>query len=111
MKPRLLLSSVVALLLSSAGLGTAQGAVRTDLLGEPAPLSAATRTVWVGPDTRWVNVTGGEVVKFVSGEREFAWSFNGIEMAGAIDLNQIAPRGALTHSVKAYVAQNPLYAD
>ncbi|MFM9434535.1 curli biogenesis system outer membrane secretion channel CsgG [Janthinobacterium sp. CG_23.3] len=111
MKPRLLLSSVVALLLSSAGAGAAQAAVRTDLLGEPAPLSAATRTVRVGQDTRWVNVTGGEVVRFVSGDREFAWNFNGIDVAGAIDLNQIAPRGALTHSVKAYVAPNPLYAD
>lgn len=111
MKHRLLVASVFALALSGAGLGGAAAAVRTDLLGAPAPLSAATRTIVVEPGTRWVNVTGGEVVKFVVGDRAFAWSFDGIDTAGSFDLNQIAPRGLLTQPVQTYMAPNPLYTE
>ncbi|MDC8759911.1 CzcE family metal-binding protein [Janthinobacterium fluminis] len=109
MKTNLLLPSLLALALAAAG--TARAAVRTDLIGEPAPLSAATRTVWIQPGTRWVNVTGGEVVKFVVGDRAFAWNFNGADLVRGFDLSQIAPRGMLSQPVRGYVAANPLYVD
>lgn len=82
---------------------------RVDLLGDPAPLSAATRTVVIKPATRYVNVTGGEIVRFVAGDKSFAWNFDGALSAAAFALNLTAPPGVLDHEVMAYVAPNPFY--
>ena len=82
---------------------------RLDLLGDPAPVTAATRTIVIVPGTRWVNVTGGEIIKFVVDDKSFAWNFDGAEYAPAFDLNLTAPPGLLDHEVVAYVAPNPLY--
>lgn len=84
---------------------------RLDLLGVAAPVSAATRTIVIAPGTRWVNVTGGETVKFVVGDKAFAWNFDGPQDTPAFDLNLTAPPGILEHKVIAYVAPNPLYMD
>jgi hypothetical protein len=80
---------------------------RLDLLGDPAPVSAATRTIVIAPDTRYVNVIGGETVKFVVGDKSFAWTFDGAYPS--FDLNQTVAAGTLDHKVTAYVAPNPLY--
>ena len=77
------------------------------LLGDPASPASATRTIAIYPDTRHVNVTGGEVVKFTVGDKSFAWNFSG--RPGSFDLNAVAPPGVMDHRVKAYVAQNPLF--
>ena len=77
------------------------------LLGDPASPAWATRTIAIYPDTRYVNVTGGEVVKFTVGDKSFAWNFNG--RPSSFDLNAVAPPGVMDHKVKAYIAPNPLY--
>lgn len=82
---------------------------RVDLLGDPAPVAAATRTITITPSTDHVNVTGGEVVKFAVGANSFAWNFDGEEYPPAFDLTLAAPPGLLDHPVIAYVAPNPLY--
>lgn len=82
---------------------------RIDLLGDPAPLSAATRTIVITPATNAVNVTGGEIVRFITGDKSFAWNFDGSTSATAFALNLTAPPGLLDHQVMAYVAPNPLY--
>lgn len=108
MKRTLLLSSALAL--GGLWLGLAQAEIRTDLIGEPAPpTAAATRTIEIQPGTRWVNVTGGEVVKFVVGDKSFVWSFDGTPTSAGFNLNQIAPEGVLDHPVQGYLAPNPLY--
>ncbi|HAT30884.1 MAG TPA: hypothetical protein DCW29_08555 [Janthinobacterium sp.] len=109
MKLRLLLPTVAVL--AAACVAPAHAALPTKLIGEPAPLSSATRTIWINPGTRWVNVQGGETVKFVVGNSAFAWDFNGATNAGSFDLNQIAPRGALRRPLRAYLAPDPLYLD
>jgi hypothetical protein len=82
---------------------------RIDLMGDPAVVTAATRTIVIAPDTTYVNVTGGEIIKFVVGDKSFAWNFDGADYLDKFDLNQTAPPGMLDHSVIAYVAANPLY--
>jgi len=82
---------------------------RADLLGMAAPASSATQTVTITPDTRWVNVTGGDTVRFVAGEREFAWNFNVNPMVATFDLNRVAPPGLLGRELPVYVDPNPLY--
>lgn len=78
-------------------------------LGDPAPLNAATETRAIRPDTKWVNVTGGDTVRFDIGEKSFAWTFNVARGITTFDLRRVAPSGMLDHRVDAYVAPDPKY--
>jgi len=42
-------------------------------LGDPAPAAAANRTIVITPATKYVNVEGGQTVKFVVGGKTFTW--------------------------------------
>jgi hypothetical protein len=84
-------------------------AVRPDLLGDAAPVTAATRAITVFPQTRAVNVIGGEIIRFDVGPKSFAWNFNGPVDITSFDLLTVAPPGILDHSLMAYVQPNPLY--
>jgi hypothetical protein len=77
--------------------------------GDPAPLSAATQTIVITPATKWVNVTGGDTVKFVAGNKAFAWNFDVGSGTPSFELNKVAPPGMLDHKVVAYVAPDPKY--
>lgn len=79
------------------------------LLGDPAPVEAATQTIVIKPETKWVNVTGGDTVKFVVGDKSFAWLFNVATGVRVFDLSRVAPPGVLNHPVDAYVAADPKY--
>ncbi|MEO7336132.1 MAG: CzcE family metal-binding protein, partial [Caldimonas sp.] len=78
-----------------------------DLLGGPGAESAVTRTIVIKPETSYVNVTGGEIIRFEVGTRSFVWNFNG--QRSSFDLGRIAPPSLLDHKVTAYVAPNPMY--
>ena len=97
---RLFVPAVAALTLSAASL-SANALTSGDLYGEPASPSYAERTIVVTPQTRSINVTHGEVVKFKVGAQEFAWDFDGL--AQPFELSKIAPEGALDHSVRVYI--------
>lgn len=81
----------------------------TAFLGDPAPVNAATKTIAIRPDTRWVNVTGGDIVRFDAGGKSFAWVFNVARGVHSFELNRVAPPGMLDHPVTAYVAPDPRY--
>lgn len=108
MNPKMFFSLLFTAMLS-ASCAPLNGPPRPDLLGDPAPVSAATRTIVIAPDTRYVNVTGGEIVTFIVGDRAFAWSFNGTRYVAPFDLSMTAPPGVLDHAVIAYVAPDPRY--
>ena len=78
-------------------------------LGDPAPVNMATATIVIHPNTKWVNVTGGDTVKFVTGDKAFAWAFNVATSVRSFDLSRVAPPGMLDHSVIAYVSPDPKY--
>jgi hypothetical protein len=111
MKNKLLLPLITALTLAAASTAALAGAQPSDFRGSPAPAQAVADQVIVITDaTRHVNITGGSTVRFVVGDRSFNWSFqNGSAHVVPFDLQQIAPQGVLTHSVTAYVSDNPLY--
>ena len=91
------------------GLLAATGAraeVPDRLLGDSVPVSAAQRTIVITPDTRWVNVTEGEIVDFKSNGQDFAYNFDSLAHPD-FDLSRIAPAGAVDHRVMVYVARNP----
>ena len=78
-----------------------------ELLGDPAPLSAASYEIRIGPKTKYVNVTGGETVKFVVGDKAFTWYFDVSRNTDRFDLNEVAPPGVLDHPVIVYIAPDP----
>ena len=90
-----------ALTLSAASL-SANALTTGDLYGEPATGEYADRTIVVTPQTKFINVVRGEVVKLKVGSREFTWDFDGL--AKPFELSKIAPEGALDHNVRVYVA-------
>ena len=57
------------------------------------PYQAAVRTIPISPNTNYVNVEGGEIIRFVSGDQEFAWHFLVARTVRAFDLNEVAPPG------------------
>src|SRR6267142_9494 len=92
---------VAALTLSAASL-SANAITTGDLYGQPAASEyAPERTIVVTPQTKFINVTRGEVVKVQVGSKEFAWDFDGV--AHPFDPRKIAPAGALDHKVAVYV--------
>ncbi|MES2098978.1 MAG: CzcE family metal-binding protein [Pseudomonadota bacterium] len=79
----------------------------SDLFGSAATVSMVTRRIVIKPETGYVNVTGGEVIRFDVGAKSFVWNFNGTR--SSFDLGLIAPAGLLGRKVTAYVAPNPMY--
>jgi len=108
MKSPLLLTALLAATLTA---GAAQQPI--SFLGNAAPAQAKPDRVIVLTDaTRYINVTGGQTVRFVAGDRSFAWTFeNGSAHLAPFDLERIVPKDVLHHRVTAYVADNPLYAN
>jgi len=110
---KLLFPRLVVLTLSAASLWAEAALKPSDLLGEPAQApsleraivtAVAGRTITITGNTRWVNVTHYEVVRFVSNGREFTWYFDGVAQPRPFGLAEIAPAGFVDHRVTVYVA-------
>lgn len=70
----------------------------------------ADRIIGIDANTKWINVTGGELVKFVVDGKSFSWLFDTYSTSPVFDLDKIAPAGMLDgRSIKVYVAADPLY--
>lgn len=82
---------------------------RVDLLGYPATAAAAVRTIVITPDTKWVNVEGGEIINFIVGDKSFAWHFYVGFTVTSFDLQLVAPPGLLQRRIVAYVSPDPMY--
>ena len=82
---------------------------RQDLVGTPVPAGAAGHTVHITSGTRYVNVIGGDVVRFESAGQAFAWDFNASALVSVFPLNGVAPGGMLDHEVLVYLMPDPLY--
>ena len=103
MKLTFIPTTVVALLLSAASLTAFASPPPVALLGDPAPTTMSARTIVIHPDTKYVNVVGGDTVKFDVGGKSFAWNFDVPVTITSFDLNRVAPTGVLDHPVTVYV--------
>jgi hypothetical protein len=56
-----------------------------------------------------VNVEGGQIVRFIVGDKAFNWNFYTARSVSSFDLNDVAPAGMLDHPVRAYVSPDPRY--
>ncbi len=93
----------------SAGCSALNAPSQLALLGDAANDAAAERTIVIGPETRHINVTGGEIVRFDIGQKSFTWHFDGALSVTRFPLQQVAPAGLLDHPVMAYVRPNPFF--
>jgi hypothetical protein len=84
---------------------------RPDLYGEPAPLTAATRTITISLATHLVNVRDYETIKFMVDSDAFAWRFDTAPRLGQLYLDWIAPPGLLKHQVWIFVMTDPRKTD
>lgn len=107
MSVRLMFAPAMLALLAACTSGPVQQ--RADLLGTAIPASAAAHSVVITPDTRWVNVTGGDTVRFVAGGSEFGWDFHVSPLVQVFDLNRVAPHGLLGRPLPVYVDPDPNY--
>ena len=109
MKTRLLpLASFIPVLFLTSCAAMVDPNQEIALWGDPAPASAAMRTIVIGPNTKYVNVEGGEIVTFIAEGKTFTWNF---APQGSLyfELNKIAPPGTLDHPVMAAVAAPQRY--
>jgi hypothetical protein len=105
--PMKLLSKLVLVLPLLVGYHLASANPPMPLFGEVISSSSFDRTVMIDNSTQSVNVTGGEVIKFVAHDKSFTYNFDGI--SGNVQLGQIAPNGFVIKDVIVYVAPNPMY--
>lgn len=103
------LITTVALLVLMWGSPAPAAEIRQDLLGDAASGDAAARSITIHPDTRYVHVEGGEVIRFIAGDKIFGWDFNGPLTVSSFDLRRIAPAGVLDREVRVIIAPNPRY--
>ena len=82
---------------------------RVNLLGYPSTAPAAVRSIVITPDTKWVNVEGGEIINFIVGDKSFAWHFYVGFTVSSFDLRLVAPPGLLQRRIVAYVSPDPMY--
>jgi hypothetical protein len=68
------------------------------------------RTVSIDSSTRWVNVNGGETIRFIANGKSFDHRFNSGTHSNVYDLGKIVPVGMLDHSLKVYVSPDPAFA-
>jgi len=100
---KLIHAGIAALVLGASGIA-ANAATSPDFIAQPAPSYTGDRTVYLGPGTRYVNVTHGETVKFVSDSGAFTLAFYGAPEP--VNLQYFAPPGVLDHRVNAFVEQS-----
>jgi hypothetical protein len=92
---------------AAAGAAGAAGPTNTAAdYGTAVASGPASQRITVGPDTRSVNVTDGDVVEFVIGGQSYLWHFQTFPNVNILTLDQIIPAA---RGVKVYVARNPLY--
>ena len=68
------------------------------------------RVIVIDDGDKYVNVEGGESIKFVIGEDSFEWLFDTYDTSPVFNLKEIAPAGLLgDQQIKVYVSPDPLY--
>jgi hypothetical protein len=107
MKSKLSLAAFVAALMMSLGAVNAAAQV-ADPFGVSADNVMPNREIAVNASTKYINVSQGEVVKFVSQQQSFTWKFDTFGRQ-PFALSEIAPKGFDGANAMIYLSTNPLY--
>ncbi len=105
-----LVSLAIAGAFAVAAPAFADRAATSPNLGTPVHDESADRTIVLDAGAKWVNVTGGETIRFVVGGKSFSWRFDTYSTSPMFDLDKIAPAGMLDgRPIKVYVSPDPLH--
>lgn len=104
---RIFISLFAAVLLSACA--AQRGELPVSFLGSSIPETAAEKTIEIHPETKWVNVDGGETYRFVIGDKAFGWAFDAPFGPSSFDLQRVAPPRLLNRPVTTYVKPDPKY--
>jgi len=86
------------------------GEIDKSTYGVALPDTAQTeRVVEIRPGARWANVTNGQTVKFVVGDKSFKFHVWTMPNVNAFDLDKIAPTDVKAAGIKVYVAGSAQY--
>jgi len=101
---------LTTLLAGAAGSASAFGLSHTSAdFGAPAAAQAASHTIVIQADTKFVRVENGDTVQFDVNGKTFSFAFNTLTGETSFDLSRIAPEGLQVPQVRVYVVPNPLY--
>jgi hypothetical protein len=93
-----------------AGSASALGLSHTSAdFGAPAATQAATHTITIQADTKYVRVENGDTVQFDVNGKTFTFAFNTLTGETSFELSRIAPQGVDVPQVRVFVLPNPLY--
>jgi hypothetical protein len=104
----------IRIAVASLGLMGAFAAAPLALAGqshESLPVAAhqggvVNRIIVIDNRMRSINVNEGETIRFVVGQKSFAWLFDRFDQGS--DLKDMAPKGMLDRSIKVYVGGIPV---
>jgi len=77
------------------------------ILGSPAPVSTASRTITLAPGMKCVNVNSGETLAFKAGSRTVAWTFLQSSHGTSSQMRTIFPDVPEASGIKVYVSVHP----
>jgi hypothetical protein len=101
---------LTTLFAATAGNASAFGLSHTSAdFGAPAAAKAASHTIVIQADTKYVRVENGDTVQFDVNGKTFAFAFNTLTGETSFELSRIAPQGVEVPQVRVFVAPNPLY--
>ncbi|WP_454728006.1 MULTISPECIES: CzcE family metal-binding protein [Cupriavidus] len=98
--------SVLGLALACAPLTPTKSAA---VLGSPAPVSTASRTITLAPGMTCVNVNAGETVAFKAGSRTAAWTFLQSSHGTSSQMRTILPDVPEASGIRVYVSVHPSF--
>ena len=98
----------LSVLITAGVLSSVPGAIvfANDHLGAAAPSEMAGRQIVIDQATEYVNVTRGEIVRFVVAGKTFAWHFNTLGRR-SIEFSMIAPKDIPARKLLIYVGPGP----
>ncbi len=108
LKTFLLCTIYVATILTSVVYPIAYAANHASKFGSAAPSSSAQRTINLDQNSKYVNVTQGETITFVSEGHSFTWNFDTFGTP-VFDLSHIAPNNINTRNIVVYTREDPTF--
>jgi Heavy-metal resistance protein CzcE len=111
LKTHVLTAAVLATLTSTTVMAASEGGDTWSAYGSPVEAKKADRVVHLGPNSRWVTVSYGEIIRFVAQNgngsvRSFDWRFDVSPEVNSVALNKVAPADFPNREVRVYVEAN-----
>lgn len=93
---------ITAVLLSASA--ASQASNIADPYGTPVYAPSAQREIRIDSTTKYVNVKRGEIIRFITSQGTFTWSFDIDRNRNQFELARIAPKSVAVDGIRVFVA-------